>query len=143
MAYTSLWSLSVVRDMGEVEQRERFGYALTKAMDLRRVSARKLAADIGVDQRRIAALRQGKMLPTIYESPRLAAALGVDERLFREPPEIPKPPPYPLEDYLLETIALAPAVEQAAAEGIRRLRTPSRAAPGPHPRQPARRARAS
>ena len=143
VAYTSLWANSVARDMGEAEQRERFAYSLQKAMEYRHISARQLAKDIGVDPRRIASLQQGKTLPTIYESPRLAAVLGVDEDLFRTPPEVPKPPPYPLADYLLENrVDLGPVVGSGAEEGIRRLRSRAGTTPSRPPRSPVQRARA-
>lgn len=140
VAYTSLWATSVARDMGEAEQRERFGYALTRAMERRGASDRGLGKALGIDNRQIAALRQGKRLPTIYESPRLAHELGVDEELFRNPPEVPKPPPYPLDDYLLENSP--DAVRSGGEEGLRRLHSRAPGAAVPHPRSRAPRARA-
>jgi transcriptional regulator with XRE-family HTH domain len=88
---------------GEQEQRDRFSYALRQAMAANpekgrpNVSNRQLSTAIGVDARTIAKWRKGLALPNLFESQRLAMALKVDETLFREPPEVPVPPPYPLE----------------------------------------------
>lgn len=123
VAYTSLWSFSVLRDMGEAEHRARFARALREAMDAQtpKMSGRALAKKMDVDPRRITAFLKGKVLPTLYESPRLAAALNVDEDLFRNPPEVPPPPPkpyYPIERYLREAVA------SGVEEGLRRARGP-------------------
>lgn len=127
--------------LGEQEQRERFSYALQKAIAKRGVSRRSLAATVGVDARTLAKWERGESLPNLYESQRLALALGVDERLFKNPPEVPPPPPepyYPLDEYLLE------AGRAGADEGHRRATTHR---PSPNPgtptRTPGRRARAS
>jgi transcriptional regulator with XRE-family HTH domain len=126
--------------MGEADQRARFARALQEAMEARKMSARQLAIRMDIDPRRIAAWLKGRGLPNLYEAALLADKLGVDEDLFRNPPEVPPPPPkpyYPIDRYLLDA-----AVESGTQEGLRRLRTPRRAAPAPRLRQPGRRAHA-
>lgn len=127
VVWTSLWSHTLPAMLGEQEQRRRFGYALRKAMETRGISARQLSKRLEVDPRRVAGWQGEKALPNLYESQAIAAALGVDEELFRNPPEVPPPPPepyYPLEKYLLE------AGQSGAAEGHRRASTP-RSSPNP------------
>jgi transcriptional regulator with XRE-family HTH domain len=139
VVWTSLWSARLPDMTGEQEQRDNFAYALREAMDYREVSARALAQRLGLDPRRIAAWREGRALPDIFESQRLAAALGVSEELFRRPPAAPPPPPkpyYPLDRYLVE------AADSGAAEGHRRASTPQQpGGPGTPARTPAQRAR--
>lgn len=103
--------ISLMLMIGEAAQRSRFAYALQKAMDARDASGRGLAKEMGIDARKIAGWLSGKRLPNLYESQALAAALGVDEDLFRNPPEVPVPPPYPLEQYLLG------AADQGGSQG--------------------------
>lgn len=91
--------------VGEVERRARFGYALQRAMKFRGVSDRQLAKALGIDARKIAAFRTGKSLPDLFLTQEMAVALRVTEELFRNPPEVPPEPAYPLEDYLLEQAA--------------------------------------
>lgn len=138
VAWTSLWASTLPGMLGEEEQRRRFSYALRKSMDARNVSARALGEALGVDARRVAAWREGRALPNLYESQGLATVLRVNEELFRNPPEAPPDPPYPLADYLLE------AADSGAAEAHRRAST-GRPVPGPgtHPGTPGRPARAS
>jgi len=125
--WNSLWPLSLSRVVGESEQRNRFAYALREAMAARRMSGRQLSMKLEVDPRKVARWLDGAALPNLYEAAAIAAALRIDERLFREPPEVPPTPPkpyYPIEQYLLE------AVESGVQEGVRRARAPGRAAPG-------------
>jgi transcriptional regulator with XRE-family HTH domain len=98
--------------VGEAERRARFGYALQQALTKRKMSERQLAQRLEVDPRRVAGWRIGKKLPDLYETQALAAELRVSEELFRNPPPVPKPQPYPIERYLLE------AIGQGAAEGL-------------------------
>lgn len=149
VAYTSLWGRSLVYVMGEAEQRARFARALQEAMDAqepRPMSARALALRLGIDPRRVAGWLKGKALPTVYESMALAAALDVDEDIFRNPPEVPAPPPkpyYPIEKYLLRLrVDRTVAVGSGLGEGVRRLGSRAPRAGGQPPRSPARRARA-
>lgn len=139
VVWTSLWSPTLVAMTGEQEQRDRFSYALRQAMAANpekgrpNVSNRQLSTAIGVDARTIAKWRKGLALPNLFESQRLAMALKVDETLFREPPEVPVPPPYPLERYLLE------AGESGKVEGRRRATNdPPDASPGKPLRKPGR-----
>jgi transcriptional regulator with XRE-family HTH domain len=88
--------------LGEAERRDRFGYALQQALAVRGMSERQLATLIGVDARQVARWRSGKSLPDIYQTQAIVDALQVSEDLFRNPPEVPKPPAYPIEEYLLE-----------------------------------------
>ena len=104
VAWTSLWGRSLPYVMGEAEQKDRFSYGLRRAMRERGVSARQLGITLKVDPRKVAGWLRGKTLPNLFESQALAAALRVDEDLFRNPPEVPAPPPepyYPIERYLL------------------------------------------
>lgn len=103
VVWTSLWGRNLPYVMGEAEQKRRFSYALRRAMLERNVSARALAKTLGIDPRRITSWQNAKGLPNLYESQALAVALKVDESLFRDPPEVPPPPPepyYPIEKYL-------------------------------------------
>ena len=125
VVWTSLWGRSLPLVAGEAERKARFSYALREAMAMRNVSARALSKALGVDPRKITGWREGRVLPDLFESQELAAALGVDEELFKSPPEVPPPPPkpyYPIEKYLLDAAA------SGAAEGRRRATTPR--APG-------------
>jgi len=103
-------SPSLVLMLGEAERRSRFGYALQMALEARNMSERQLAKHVGVDPRRVAGWRRGQKLPDLYEVQAIVETLRVSEDLFRNPPPVPKPPPYPIERYLLE----------AAAEGVSR-----------------------
>lgn len=96
--------------VGEAERRGRFGYALQQALIARQMSERQLAQLMEIDPRKIARWRSGRGLPDLYETQALVSALQVSEELFRNPPAVPKPPPYPIEEYLL----------RAADEGARR-----------------------
>ena len=120
VVYSSLWGRSLPYVLSEREQKSRFSFALRKAMSLRGTSARALAQKLGIDPRRIAAWLGEKGLPNLYESQALADALGVDEDLFKNPPEVPPLPPepyYPLEKYVLE------ARRSGEQEGHRRAST--------------------
>jgi transcriptional regulator with XRE-family HTH domain len=55
------------------------------------MSERQVAGKIGVDPRKLAAWRTGRTLPNVYEAASLAAALRVNEDLFRNPPPVPEP----------------------------------------------------
>jgi len=98
--------------VGELERRNRFGYALQQALTARGMSERQLAQQVGVDPRRVARWRRGKGLPDLYETQALINALRVSEELFRNPPEVPKPPAYPIARYLLD------AAGQGAQQGL-------------------------
>lgn len=98
--------------VGEAERRDRFGYALQQALAARKMSERQLAMQLGIDPRRVAAWRLGRRLPDLYETQELVSILRVDEELFRNPPPVPEPPPYPIEQYLLE------AVDRGARQGL-------------------------
>jgi transcriptional regulator with XRE-family HTH domain len=118
--------------VGEREQRRRFAFALQKAMHERKMSGRALAKELAVDPRKITGWLKERGLPNLYESQALAAALKVDEDLFRDPPEVPPPPPepyYPLERYLLD------AVNRGVARG-RARRLPAVAASDEPEEQP-------
>lgn len=99
--------------IGEAERRRRFSYALQQAMRERNRSARDLARELEIDPRRVGNWLKAKRLPDLYEARALADTLGVSEELFRNPPEVPEPPPYPLEQYLLD------AVGEAVERGLR------------------------
>src|SRR4029077_9731465 len=102
---------SLMLMVGEAERRRRFGYALQEALKARGLSERQLALHLQIDARRVARWRSGKDLPNLYEVQALVATLRVDEALFRNPPEVPEPPAYPIGRYLLDE---SPAVERAA-----------------------------
>lgn len=112
VAWSSLRSPSLVLMLGEVERRARFGYALQEALKRRGLSERQLAQRMGIDARKVAAWRQGRSLPDLYQTQELVEILRVREALFRDPPEVPKPPPYPIDQYLLSA---GESEEQAAA----------------------------
>lgn len=105
VAWARVGGPSLMLMIGESERRERFGYALAQALIARNVSERQLALRLEVDPRQVAKWRSGKGLPDIYQTQAIAEYLRVSERLFREPPPVPKPPAYPIGDYLLEAIA--------------------------------------
>ena len=101
--------------IGELEQRERFAYALQRALRERKLSERQLAKALEIDPRKVAAWRSKKRLPDIFEVQALAAELRVSEELFRNPPPVPPLPPepyYPIEQYLVEAVA------QGAVQGL-------------------------
>lgn len=98
--------------LGEAERRSRFGYALQMALEARNMSERQLAKHVGVDPRRVAGWRRGQKLPDLYEIQAIVDVLRVSEELFRNPPPVPKPPPYPIERYLLE------AAEEGVSQGL-------------------------
>lgn len=130
--------------VGETERRERFAYALQQAMDARKLSARRLAMDLGVDPRQVARWLQGKSLPNLYEAEGLVRMLRVREDLFRNPPPVPVPPAYPIGDYLLGAAEslVADAVSEGEAVGRHLARRPREvevpSTPGPsRPRRPA------
>lgn len=132
--------------MGEAEQQQRFARALQEAMDARGMSARQLAIKLHTDPRKIARYLKAKGLPNLYEAGAIARALRVDEDLFKNPPEVPPPPPkpyYPIEKYLLGgAVDLTPAIESGEREGLRRLRSPKPGAAAQPVRSQPRRARA-
>lgn len=92
-----------MRMAGELERRRDFGYALSRAMDARDVSARELKRDTGIDDRKINAWRNAasRTLPDVYQMRELAALLGVEDRFFTDPPTRPPEPDYPIAEYLL------------------------------------------
>jgi transcriptional regulator with XRE-family HTH domain len=98
--------------VGEKERRDRFGYALQQALTARGISERELAKRLDIDPRQVARWRTGKGLPDLYQTQALIAVLRVSEELFRNPPPVPEPPAYPIEDYLMD------AVEMGAAQGL-------------------------
>jgi transcriptional regulator with XRE-family HTH domain len=98
--------------VGEKERRDRFGYALQQALTARGMSERQLAQRLEIDPRQVARWRTGKGLPDLYQTQALVAVLRVSEELFRNPPPVPEPPAYPIEDYLLD------AVERGAAAAL-------------------------
>lgn len=112
VAWSQLPRPSLMLVIGEAERRDRFGYALQQALTARGMSERQLAQRLGIDARRVARWRTGRGLPDLYETQALVSILRVSEELFRNPPEVPKPPAYPIERYLLD------AVDQGAAEGL-------------------------
>ena len=119
VAWSRLRDRSLALMIGEQERRERFGYALQQALDARKLSDRALAAQMQIDPRRVARWRTGKGLPDVYETIGLAQILRVSEELFRNPPAVPRPPHYPIEDYLIDVAA------EGTAEGL--------SDPGPDP----------
>lgn len=122
---------SLVLMLGEKERRDRFAYALQQALRVQNMSERELAKRMGIDPRVIAKWRSGKGLPDYYQMLALAETLGVKEDLFRNPPVVPEPPPYPIEDYLLR------AADSGAAEGHRRAaKDPGASNPGKPSRMP-------
>lgn len=112
VAWSSLPQASLMLMVGEKERRDRFGYALQQALTARGISERQLAQRLEVDPRQVARWRTGKGLPDLYQTQALVAVLRVSEELFRNPPPVPVPPAYPIEDYLVE------AVERGAAQGL-------------------------
>lgn len=112
VAWSSLPAASLMLMVGEQERRDRFGYALQQALTARGMSERQLAARLEIDPRQVARWRTGKGLPDLYQTQALVAVLRVSEELFRNPPPVPEPPAYPIEDYLLD------AVERGAAAGL-------------------------
>lgn len=123
--------------VGEKEQRNRFAFALQKAMTERKMSGRALAKALEIDPRKVTGWLKGRTLPNLYESQALAAALQVNEDLFRDPPEVPPPPPepyYPLERYLLG------AVDRGARRGLARRIRPVEEPDEPGEQPPQRRA---
>lgn len=102
VAWSRLPSPSLMLMVGEAERRDRFGHALQQALERRGVSERELAKRLEVDPRKVARWRRAKALPDYYETQEIAAILRVSEDLFRHPPEVPKPPTYPIDQYLLE-----------------------------------------
>lgn len=110
---------SLVLMLGEQERRDRFGYALSQALAARGMSERELAKRLGVDPRQVARWRSGKGLPDLYLTRAIESALRLSPSLFEKPLPVPKPPRYPIEDYLLG------AVDEGAQRGLTDL------APGP------------
>lgn len=102
--------------VGEAERRRRFGYALQEALKARGMSERQLSIRLAIDARKIAKWRTGGALPDLYQTQALVEALQVSEELFRNPPEVPEPPAYPIERYLIGggEDSLDPAEEQVA-----------------------------
>jgi transcriptional regulator with XRE-family HTH domain len=98
--------------LGETERRERFAYALQRALTARGMSERQVARAIEVDPRTVAKWRSGRSLPDLYQTLALAATLRVSEELFRDPPAVPPEPHYPIADYLLG------AVDEGARRGL-------------------------
>lgn len=139
VAWTAAGPRSLVLMLGEKERRDRFAYALQRALLKRNMSVRAVAAALNVDPRTVGKWRDGKSLPDIFQTLALAETLKVSENLFRDPPAIPPPPPepyYPIDEYLLE------AAQSGAAEGHRRASTsPQSPTRGTRPRMPARHAR--
>lgn len=115
VAWSGLPTRSLVLMVGEAERRRRFGYALQRALEARGLSERQLALRLEIDPRRVARWRMGKDLPDLYETQELVTVLRVSEDLFRNPPEVPEPPPYPIECYLLEDELSAAATRAADA----------------------------
>lgn len=120
VAWSRLPSTSLVRMIGESERRERFGYALQRALEAREMSERQLALAMGIDPRKVARWRRGKDLPDLYETQAIVEHLRVSEDLFRNPPEIPKPPAYPIDQYLLDLDMLTPEARAAGARAAER-----------------------
>lgn len=139
VVFRSLWGSTLPGMLPEREQRDRFSYALRKAMDLRGASARQVAIAMDVDPRRVAGWLKGRTLPNLFESQALASLLRVDERLFREPPAVPPPPPepyYPLAEYLLDQAAVSGAGEAHRRESRGRAREAPDTPPGSRARPP-------
>jgi transcriptional regulator with XRE-family HTH domain len=120
--------------LGETERRERFAYALQRALTARGMSERQLALAIEVDPRTVTKWRSGRSLPDLYQTLALAATLRVSEDLFRDPPAVPPEPYYPIDQYLVE------AAQSGVDEGLRRARS---VPASPIPDKPLRSARRS
>lgn len=112
--WSSLRSPSLMLMVGEAERRSRFGYALQEALKARKMSERQLAIALEIDPRKVANWRVGKRLPDLYEIQALVSVLRVDEDLFQNPPEVPKPPAYPIDRYLLDAVGEPEAAADAA-----------------------------
>ena len=112
VAWARMPADSLMLVLGETEQRERFAYALQQALMARSMSERQLAGHLGIDPRKVASWRKAKTLPTYYETLALAKLLGVSEELFRNPPPVPEPAYYPIQDYLTG------AVDRGLAQGL-------------------------
>jgi transcriptional regulator with XRE-family HTH domain len=132
--------------VGEAERRRRFGYALQEALKARGLSERQLAARLEIDARKVARWRSGKDLPNLYETQALVEALRIDEELFRNPPEVPEAPAYPIDRYLVddERSVVEEVAEQAADRAVDEARderrsaaTPGRRNGDPAPGEPA------
>src|SRR5689334_9318655 len=91
VAWSSAAGASLVLMLGEKERRDRFAYALQEALRARTMSERQLAANLGIDPRKVARWRSAKAIPDYYEALALAEALNVREDLFRNPPAVPVP----------------------------------------------------
>lgn len=136
VVWTSLWGRSLGYVLTESEQRERFSFALRRAMRERNTSQRAIAKALKIDARRVSGWVEGRGLPNLYESQALASALKVDESLFRDPPEVPPPPPepyYPIEKYLLKSGA-----EEGRRRATKRLEQQAPDTPAQTPEQPLR-----
>ena len=116
VAWSALPRASLMLMVGEKERRDRFGYALREALTARGMSERQLAQKLEVDPRQVARWRTGKGLPDLYQTQAIASVLRVSEELFRNPPPVPEPPTYPIEDYLLEVTDRERAVAEQAAD---------------------------
>jgi transcriptional regulator with XRE-family HTH domain len=103
-AWAPLDAPSFMLMLGEQERRDRFGYALSQALRVRKTSERELAKALGIDARQVAKWRSGKGLPDIYTTRAIERELRLNPKLFEDPPPVPKPPEYPIEDYLLGAI---------------------------------------
>lgn len=133
-AWTPARRFSLMRMVGESERRHRFGYALGRAMNAQGMSGRELGRRMHLDPRKIEAWRAGKNLPNLYQTQELVAILGVKEELFRNPPEVPPEPFYPIADYLLG--AGDQATGSDSPESGPEPPTPIRRGPKPPPRRP-------
>ncbi|MGH2512348.1 MAG: hypothetical protein ACRDGQ_06650 [Candidatus Limnocylindrales bacterium] len=132
-AWSSVRRFSLVRMIGEAERRDRFGYALRRAMAAKAITGRGLARKMQLDPRKIEGWRAGKNLPNLYQTQELVAILGVKEELFRNPPAVPPEPYYPIQDYLLG--ATDEATGSAPSDPDQDPPTPIRRAPRRPPRQ--------
>lgn len=100
------------RIVGAVNRHPRLSYALQYAMDRKKLSPPQLARLIGKAPSTINRWLAGTSAPSLLDLVPLADALGVDPRLFVDPPPIPE---YPIEQYLVRE-----SVEAGIEEGTRR-----------------------
>jgi transcriptional regulator with XRE-family HTH domain len=103
--------------MDEMELVQRLAFALEAAMAVRGYDDKALAELIGKSADTVGNWRRGETVPRAIDLPALAAALGVAVTLLADPPPVPN---YPIAQYLVEEDAVAEALAEGLALGVRR-----------------------